>query len=50
LDAVISLALYCGLRRSEIFPQEIHWMHDDNDYVMVWDEAGPWEGNVRTVH
>jgi integrase len=25
LDAVISLALYCGLRRSEIFRQEIDW-------------------------
>lgn len=47
---IIALGLHCGLRRSEIFRQEIDWMHDDNDYVMVWDEAGPWEGRVRTVH
>jgi integrase len=50
LDAVISLALYCGLRRSEIFRQQIDWMHDDNAHVMVWDEIGPWDGKVRTVH
>jgi site-specific recombinase XerD len=50
LDAIIALALHCGLRRSEIFRQEIDWMHDDNAYVMVWDEIGPWDGNCRTVH
>jgi len=50
LDAIIALALHCGLRRSEIFRQEIDWMHDDNAYVMVWDEIGPWDGKVRTVH
>ena len=23
---------------------------DDNDYVMAWDEVGPWEGKLRMVH
>ena len=50
LDAIIGLALYCGLRRAEIFRQEMNWMHDDNDYVMVWDETGPWDGECRSIH
>lgn len=50
LDAIIALALYCGLRRAEIFRQEIDWLHYDNAYVVVGDEDGPLDGNWRTVH
>lgn len=36
LDAVISLALYCGLRRGEILALHLDDMHYDNAYVVVW--------------
>ncbi len=50
LDAVIALALYCGLRRQEIFRLDEDSMHDDNAYVVVWcDERGPFGGKYRTV-
>jgi integrase len=35
LDAVISLALQCGLRRGEIFALHINDMHYDNAYIVV---------------
>jgi integrase len=51
LDAVIALALYCGLRRREIFRLDDDSMHDDNACVVVWcDETAPWHGGkYRTV-
>lgn len=35
LEAIISLALYCGLRRSEIFHLSLDDVHPDNAYVVV---------------
>jgi integrase len=35
LDAVISLALHCGLRRGEIFALSLDDMHYDNAFVVV---------------
>ena len=49
LDAVIGLALRCGLRRQEIFRLNAESMHPDNAYILVWDEDGPWCENCRTV-
>jgi integrase len=49
LEAIIGLALCCGLRRSEIYRQQIEWIHPDNAYVVVWDEGGPWNGTARSV-
>lgn len=34
-EAVISLALYCGLRRNEIFLLSIDDVHPDNQYIVV---------------
>lgn len=36
LDAVISLALHCGLRRGEILALHLDDMHYDNAYIVVW--------------
>jgi site-specific recombinase XerD len=49
LDAVVGLALHCGLRRREIFQLDLEAMHDDNAYVVVLDEPGNWWGSYRTV-
>jgi integrase len=49
LDAVIALALYCGLRRREIFALDRHAMHDDNAYVVVWGKSGRCGDDYRTV-
>lgn len=35
IEAIVGLALYCGLRRSEIFNLTIDDMHPDNAYVVV---------------
>lgn len=35
IEAITALALYCGLRRSEIFALEIDDLHPDNAYVVV---------------
>jgi integrase len=50
LDAVITLALHCGLRRDEIFRLGAEWIEPDNAYIVVWDENGPWNGKHRVVH
>ena len=49
LDAIIGLALCCGLRRSEICRQRIDWIHPDNAYLVVCDGLGPWKGAARRV-
>lgn len=49
LDAIIDLALRCGLRRDEIFRLGAEWIEPDNAYIVVWDEEGPWRGKHRTV-
>jgi integrase len=41
LDAVITLALHCGLRRAEIFRLDEQSINTDNAYVVVWDDDGP---------
>jgi integrase len=48
LEAVISLALDCGLRRHEIFNLCVEDAHYDNAYVVVW-KAGRWESDARAV-
>ncbi len=35
LEAIVALALDCGLRRSEIFHLDIDDMHPDNEYIVV---------------
>ena len=50
LDAVIALALRCGLRRGEIFRLDAESIHPDNAYIVVCDEDGPWWSRThRTV-
>lgn len=49
LDAIISLALQCGLRRAEILQLKQRWMHYDNVGVVVWEQPGPWEAACREV-
>lgn len=49
LDAIISLALCCGLRRREILALGEPWVHYDNLGVVVWGDAGPWKGTAREV-
>ncbi len=39
LDAMIRLALDCGLRRSEIFGLALADLHYDNEYLVVWRAA-----------
>lgn len=39
LDAVVRLALDCGLRRSEIFRLELADLHYDNEYLVIWRAA-----------
>jgi integrase len=49
LDAVIALALHCGLRRDEIFRVDVEAIDPDNAYIVVWDQDGPWRGKHRIV-
>lgn len=49
LDAIVALALYLGLRRGEIFRQDIRFIHDDNCAVVVSDRSGSLDGNYRQV-
>ena len=44
LDAIIALALHCGLRKSEILALDERSMHPDNEGVVVWDGAAAWNG------
>lgn len=46
IEAIVSLALYCGLRRKEIFDLTIDDMHPDNAYVVVRSGKG---GKPREV-
>lgn len=39
LDALVRLALDCGLRRAEIFRLELNDLHYDNEYLVVWRAA-----------
>src|SRR5687767_12236379 len=49
LDAIIALALRCGLRRNEILDLTVDWMHYDNVGVVVWERPGPWDAPHREV-
>jgi site-specific recombinase XerC len=49
LEAVIVLALRCGLRRHEIRALDEDSMHYDNAYIVVWEGGVPWQGDSRTV-
>lgn len=49
LDAVIALALHCGLRRDDIFGLDSESIHPDNAYIVVCDDGGPWSGKHRAV-
>lgn len=39
IEAMVRLALDCGLRRSEIFRLELADLHYDNEYLVVWRAA-----------
>lgn len=45
-EAVVTLALYCGLRRSEIRALSIDDMHPENEYIVVREGKG---GKYREV-
>ncbi len=47
IDAMIRLALDCGLRRSEIFRLSLEDMHYDNDYLVVWRAGKGARAGVR---
>lgn len=49
LDAIISLALHCGLHRAEILRLTEMWMHYDNVGVVVWERPGPWNAAHREI-
>jgi integrase len=50
LEAIVALALYCGLRRREIFQLDLEAIHDDNAYVVVWrDQSSAWTGDEYRV-
>lgn len=40
LEAIVGLALYCGLRRREIFDLRLDDMHPDNEYVVIQSGKG----------
>lgn len=46
VEAIVGLALYCGLRRAEIYALSIDDMHPDNAYVVVENGKG---GKPREV-
>jgi integrase len=46
LEAIVSLALQCGLRRNEIFMASIEDVHYDNEYVVVRHGKGGKEREV----
>ncbi len=48
LDAVISLALHCGLQRREIFALHVDDLHYDNAYIVVWS-GERWHSSHREV-
>jgi len=48
LDAIIALALCCGLRRAEIFRMDIDWMHRQR-LCAVGDDTEPMS-DWRSVH
>lgn len=49
LEAITSLALDCGLRKSEIHVISIDDIHPDNDFVVVRKGKGKGEGAYREV-
>src|SRR4051794_395048 len=48
-EAIISLALDLGLRRSEIFALTVDAVHNDNAYVVVWRNGVEWTQDAREV-
>jgi integrase len=49
LDAIVALALHCGLRKTEILRLDERSMHPDNEGVVVWEGGEPWSGGYREV-
>lgn len=49
LEAIIALALDCGLRRNELLALTEDWMYYDNLGVVVWQPPCPWKGEVREI-
>jgi site-specific recombinase XerD len=48
-EAIVSLALYCGLRRSEIYNLGIDDLHPDNAYIVVRGKRVDHQEKVRKV-
>lgn len=48
VDAIVSLALHCGLRSREIFALAVDDMHYDNAYIVVWS-GERFKSQVREV-
>jgi integrase/recombinase XerC len=40
VDAIVALALHCGLRRAEIFQLKPDDLHYDNEYIVVVGKGG----------
>jgi integrase len=49
IEAIVSLALYCGLRRSEIYNLGLDDLHPDNAYLVVRGKRVDHQENVRKV-
>jgi integrase len=49
LDAIVALSLHLGLRRGEIFRQDIRFVHSDNYAVVVCDKSGSLDDGYRQV-
>jgi integrase len=52
LEALIALALHCGLRRQELFGLSVDDAHPLNDYIVIWrgERWGEnWRQDARTV-
>lgn len=47
VEAVVALALHCGLRRAEIFELEPDDLHYDNEYIVVKGKADPNTGEPK---
>lgn len=49
VEAIVKLALYCGLRRTEIYALSIDDMHPDNAYLVVHGKREDHRPKVREV-
>lgn len=48
IEAIVSLALHCGLRHSEIYNLKPDDLHYDNEYIVVRGKADPNTGQPKT--